>query len=187
MQTAINKGNLMHWTKGFTATDVEGRDPVDLLQRAFLRKKLKIRVSALVNDTVGTLVSHAFQDPSTYISVILGTGSNAAYVEQMSQIPKWEGDMPASGKMVVNMEWGAFDQEGVVLPRSEYDMLLDRHSSHPKTQSYEKMISGMYLGEIMRLAMLDLISTGELFSMESSANLDTPYSFDTANMSRIER
>ncbi|KAJ1336287.1 hypothetical protein BSLG_007431 [Batrachochytrium salamandrivorans] len=43
MQTAINKGNLMHWTKGFTATDVEGRDPVDLLQRAFLRKKLKIR------------------------------------------------------------------------------------------------------------------------------------------------
>ncbi|KAJ1336288.1 hypothetical protein BSLG_007432 [Batrachochytrium salamandrivorans] len=49
------------------------------------------------------------------------------------------------------------------------------------------MISGMYLGEIMRLAMLDLISTGELFSMESSANLDTPYSFDTANMSRIER
>ncbi|KAJ1337040.1 hypothetical protein BSLG_006800 [Batrachochytrium salamandrivorans] len=131
MQTAINKGNLMHWTKGFTATDVEGRDPVDLLQRAFLRKKLKIRVSALVNDTVGTLVSHAFQDPSTYISVILGTGSNAAPTK--------------------------------------------------------KMISGMYLGEIMRLAMLDLISTGELFSMESSANLDTPYSFDTANMSRIER
>ncbi|EGF82377.1 hypothetical protein BATDEDRAFT_15828 [Batrachochytrium dendrobatidis JAM81] len=186
-QTAINRGSLIYWTKGFTATGVEGRDPVLLLQDALLHKKLKIRVAALVNDTVGTLVSHAFQDPSTYIGVILGTGTNAAYVENIDQILKWTGERPASGKMVINMEWGAFDQEGVVLPRTEYDMLLDRHSSYPKAHLFEKMVSGMYLGEIMRLILVDLVSTGELFSGVSSSILETAYSFDTANMSRIER
>jgi hexokinase len=32
--------------------------------------------------------------------VILGTGSNAAYVEKASDIPKLKGELPKSGKMV---------------------------------------------------------------------------------------
>jgi hexokinase len=32
--------------------------------------------------------------------VILGTGSNAAYVEHAQAIPKWHGDLPKSGEMV---------------------------------------------------------------------------------------
>ena len=39
----------------------------------------------------------------TFIGVILGTGSNAAYVERIDQIPKWTGPTPASGEMVINM------------------------------------------------------------------------------------
>lgn len=49
------------------------------------------------------------------------------------------------------------------------------------------MIAGMYLGEITRLVMCDWISTGELFAGKTSALLETANSFDTANMSRIER
>jgi hexokinase len=89
--------------------------------------------------------------------------------------------------MVINMEWGAFDNEGVVLPSTPYDAKLDRESPHPREQRFEKMISGLYLGEITRLLMVDLISTGELFAGRTSTLLETPYSFETANMSRIER
>jgi hexokinase len=79
-------GKLMKWTKGFNCSGVEGEDVVQLMQKAFIKKGLNILIKALVNDTVGTLVSHAYVDPQTYISVILGTGTNAAYVERGSNV-----------------------------------------------------------------------------------------------------
>jgi hexokinase len=65
-------------------------------------------VTALVNDTVGTLISHAYTDPQTYVGVILGTGTNAAYVEKVENIPKWKGGPVDSGLMVINTEESYF-------------------------------------------------------------------------------
>ncbi|KAJ1561747.1 hexokinase A [Cladochytrium tenue] len=187
-QTSINAGVLMSWTKGFHASDVVGNDVVQLLQEAFHRKNVNVNVTALVNDTTGTLISHAYQSPNTYIGVILGTGTNAAYVEQLGNIPKLKDAASFnSDEMIINTEWGAFDQENVVLPFTEYDFKVDRASINPRQQAFEKVISGMYLGEIVRLVMLDLIETGELFAGKSSEILKTKYQFETAYMSRIER
>jgi hexokinase len=186
-QVSIKKGFLIQWTKGFTASDVEGKDIGKLLQDALKRQGLSVEVTAIVNDTVGALVSHSYADPATYIGVIIGTGTNAAYLEQIEEIPKWTGPRPVGGEMIINMEWGAFDNEGVVLPFTPYDLQLDRDSAHPKEQRFEKMISGFYLGEIVRLVVLDLISTGELFSGCSSNVLQTQNSIDTSHLSRIER
>jgi hexokinase len=74
-----------------------------------------------------------------------------------------------------------------MLPRTKYDDIIDRKSPNPGEQTFEKLISGMYLGEVVRLVMLDLIMTGELFGGQSSEELKTEYKFETANMSRIER
>ncbi|KAJ1551763.1 hexokinase A [Nowakowskiella sp. JEL0078] len=186
-QTAINKGTLMHWNKGFTSSNVEGIEVVQLLGDAFKRKGLRINVNALVNDTVGTLMAHAYTDPQTHVGVILGTGTNAAYFEPMDRIPKWNGGNVTSGEMVINTEWGAFDNEQVVLPVTKYDQRLDRASPNPNFQIFEKMLSGMYLGEIVRHIVLELISTGELFKGQNSTELKQTYSFETAFMSRIER
>lgn len=54
------------------------------------------------------------------------------------------------GEMIINIEWGAFDNEKVVLPFSEYDEQLDRATENPGKQLFEKMISGLYLGEVAR-------------------------------------
>lgn len=89
-QTALDAGTLMHWNKGFEAKGVVGKDVVHLLRSALERKKLNLDVVAIVNDTVGTLMAHAYQEPDTYVGVILGTGSNAAYVEKIEHIPKWK-------------------------------------------------------------------------------------------------
>lgn len=187
MLTLLPPGTLYHWTKGFTASGVVSEDAVQLLQNAFHRKSLNINVTALVNDTVGTLISHAYVDTATYMGVILGTGSNAAYVERIENIPKWKGPPPSTGEMIINMEWGAWGQDGIILPTTEYDQKVDRASPNPQKQSYEKMISGLYLGELTRYIMVDLISTGELFAGKRCAALEVPHSFDTAHMSRIER
>jgi len=75
-----------------------------MLNQAFIRKGLNVKVTALVNDTVGTLISHAYNDPQTLVGVILGTGTNAAYVEKIENVKKWKGAIPASGEMIINCE-----------------------------------------------------------------------------------
>lgn len=45
-------------------------------------------VAALLNDTVGTLMACAFKENSCNIGVILGTGTNACYLEKLSNCPK---------------------------------------------------------------------------------------------------
>jgi len=187
VQTALNAGNLLVWTKGFNCRNTEGKDVVEMLNQAFIRKGLKVNVAALVNDTVGTLMSHAYKDPQTLVGVILGTGTNAAYVEKISAIPKWKGGPVQSGEMIINCEWGAFDNERVVLPFNKYDQKMDEESTNKGEQTFEKMISGMYLGEIVRQVIVELIQRRILFGGVSSPEMETPYKFETAYMSRIER
>ncbi|KAI9352039.1 hypothetical protein BDR26DRAFT_850252 [Obelidium mucronatum] len=185
-QVSINEGYLMVWNKGFSASDCIEKNVVTLLQDAFKRKRLNVKVTALVNDTTGTLVSHAYTAPDTYVGVILGTGTNAAYVEKIENITKFKSAGHAKD-MIINTEWGAFDDEMVVIPRTKYDHKVDRGTAHYKTWTFEKLISGMYLGEIVRYVLADLVKTGEIFSAGGSKTLGVQYAFETAYMSRIER
>ena len=53
-----------------------------------------------VNDTIGRLSRCRYNNKDVVIAVILGTGTNAAYVECAQAIPKWHGLLPKSGDMV---------------------------------------------------------------------------------------
>lgn len=53
-----------------------------------------------VNNTIGTLAGGKYNNPDVVAAVILGTGTNAAYVERIHAIPKWHGPLPKSGEMV---------------------------------------------------------------------------------------
>lgn len=79
-------------------------------------------------------MSCAYENHDCYVGLILGTGSNACYVE------------PRYGNEIVNIEWGGFDK----MPRSKVDIDLDKITANPGRQFMEKQISGMYLGEITR-------------------------------------
>ncbi|CAG8603067.1 22136_t:CDS:2 [Dentiscutata erythropus] len=185
-QTAINKGTLIKWTKGFTCPDAENKDVVFMLQEALKRKEVPVVVAALVNDTVGTLLSHSYKDPDTLIGIIYGTGTNGAYFEDIPKIKKLNKYSNDSEKMIINIEWGAFDSEKKVLPLTMFDNKLDRESNNPHYQIFEKMISGMYLGEITRNILLHLIDRMLLFDGYSSKELNRHYSFETEYMSTIE-
>ncbi|KAJ1762298.1 hypothetical protein LPJ77_003425 [Coemansia sp. RSA 2523] len=180
-QTSLNSGTLVQWTKGLNVPGCVGRDVVRLLQDALLRLGLRVKVAALVNDTVGTLLSAAYSDPTAQMGVILGTGTNAAYYEDEANVAKWKGE---GGEIVLNMEWGAFDSDDFsVLPFTQHDIKLDRKSINPRKQAYEKMISGMYLGEIARNVMLWLADQRLLLDGRSSEVLNAMWSIDTAYLS----
>ncbi|KAH9853885.1 hexokinase [Lenzites betulinus] len=190
-QTALNRGKILTWTKGFAAKNAIGNDVVQLLQDAFDRKHLHVRCVALVNDTVGALLSRAYTSGGCVLGSIFGTGTNGAFVERVENITKL-GDSPArqkGGYMVVNTEWGAFNNTRTVLPTTPYDNKVDRESINPKYQAYEKFISGMYLGEITRNVLLSLLDAAPkplLFNGRSSKQLNSHYGFDTAYMSEVE-
>ncbi|CAN1180233.1 HXK1 [Linum perenne] len=163
-QTSISSGLLMNWTKGFSIHDAIGQDVVEELTKAMQRIDLDMRVAALINDTIGTLAGGRYNNRDVIAAVILGTGTNAAYVERADAIPKWEGPLPKSGEMSSH------------LPLTEYDKALDIESLNPGDQIFEKVISGMYLGEILRTA---------LFGNIVPQKLRTPFVLRTPVMSAM--
>ncbi|XP_074522484.1 hexokinase-1 isoform X2 [Halichoeres trimaculatus] len=185
MQTSLDAGILVTWTKGFKATDCEGEDVVGLLRDAIKRREeFDLDVVAIVNDTVGTMMTCAYEEPTCQIGLIAGTGSNACYMEEMRNVEMIEGD---EGQMCVNMEWGAFGDNGCLDDiRTEYDRAVDDFSLNPGKQRYEKMCSGMYLGEIVRNILIDLTKRGFLFRGQISETLKTRGIFETKFLSQIE-
>ena len=69
------------------------------------------------------------------LSILLfcpGTGSNACYMEEMRHIDTVEGD---EGRMCINMEWGAFGDDGALDDiRTEFDQEIDMGSLNPGKQ-----------------------------------------------------
>ncbi|KAF6317261.1 hexokinase domain containing 1 [Rhinolophus ferrumequinum] len=184
-QTSIDKGALIEWTKGFKATDCEGEDVVDMLREAIKRRnEFDLDIVAVVNDTVGTMMTCAHEDPNCEIGLIAGTGSNMCYMEELRNIELVEGDQ---GKMCINTEWGGFGDNGCIDDiQTQYDKEVDEGSLNPGKQRYEKMTSGMYLGEIVRQILIDLTKQGLLFRGQISERLRTRGIFETKFLSQIE-
>lgn len=183
-QLGINRGTLIRWTKGFDIPDAVGHDVCGLLQDAIDELVLPVRVAALVNDTVGTLMARSYTSPGktgTLLAAIFGTGTNGAYVEDLSKVHKlheiehddYDGD---TGEMVINAEWGSFDNHLSVLPNTIYDQELDADSNNPGVQMFEKRVSGMFLGEVLRRVLLDMHRNPDvnLFKPSETSDVEVP-------------
>jgi hexokinase len=170
-QTSLNKGKLIRWTKGYDLHDVVGKDIVELFQSEIDSLKLNVSIVALANDTVGTLLSRAFSnDPTktnanTVVGCIFGTGTNGAYLDTLDNIPKLKGTEHDSNirGMVINTEWGSFDNTLQVLPNTKYDKIIDASTANVGYHLFEKRISGMFLSEILRVVLIDLFDQGLIF------------------------
>ena len=188
-QEYIDNGVLQRWTKGFDISDVEGKDVAPLFEEAIAKRKLPIRLSALINDTTGTLIASAYTDSTMKIGCIFGTGCNAAYMENCGSIPKIASyNLPPDMPIAINCEYGAFDNEHVVLPRTPYDVVVDNESPRPGQQAFEKMIAGLYLGELFRLVLVDLHDNKNcsVFNGQDISKLRKAYTLDSSFLSLIE-
>lgn len=194
-QTGIAAGRLIAWTKGFGASGVVGEDVVALFNKALARKRMaSVKIAALVNDTVGTLVAKSYSDRSCDMGVILGTGTNACYPEAIANITKNCG-LGAGGEMIINMEWGNFAR----ITRTSYDIEVDEHSQNAGFHFLEKMVSGMYLGELARRIVSDMALQGlsafskeysfktEYMSLIAAGNFDIPAEFELNNATSDDR
>ncbi|QQP53332.1 Phosphotransferase, partial [Caligus rogercresseyi] len=105
--------------KGFKCSGVEGEDVVQLLKVALDKKKLKIDVCAILNDTTG--------ESKCRIGLIIGTGTNACYLEDLENVERFDGDRTQGPQhMIVNTEWGNFGSIGELdFIRTKWDEAVD--------------------------------------------------------------
>ncbi|KAJ9577849.1 hypothetical protein L9F63_025290 [Diploptera punctata] len=165
-QMGLTKGILERWNKGFNVSGVVGKDVVQLLEEA-IRKRgdIKIQITAVLNDTTGTLMSCAWKNPNCKIGFIVGTGSNACYVE----------------KKVEHLEM----MEKLNFIRTEFDKEVDKKSINKGKQINEKLVSGMYLGELVRVTLCKLTKEKALFGGKINDKLKKKDLFTTVMISEI--
>jgi len=174
-QTGLNSGTLIQWTKEIETKGVEGKDVTALLTAALQRQNLtNVLPQAILNDTVGTLLTAAYIDPSTDIGSICGTGHNTAYIEPSSPL--------TNRPMIINMESGNFDK----LPLTIYDLELDKNSEKPGAQLLEKMVSGHYIGELVRIITYHLFDVGLFSASHGKDMIATPYLLNGAHISLLQ-
>ncbi|XP_015022803.2 hexokinase type 2 [Drosophila mojavensis] len=185
----IDQGILVTWTKGFKSEGVVNKNVVEMLREAISRRgDLKVDIVAILNDTTGTLMSCAFQKQNCKIGMILGTGTNACYVEKTSNVEMFPAYQTSTKPhMIINCEWGAFGENGELdFVRTSYDKAVDRESLYPTKQVFEKCISGKYMGELVRHILVELMDKGVLFKDATSQILREREKFDTRFLSEIE-
>lgn len=190
-QTSLRTGRLLAMGKGFhTAHDLEGKDLGELVMSSCRARGLNVELCAIVNDGAAALLSQAYRDRATRMSLILGTGINAGVFLPTSALGKEKfGTRPDSWHedakhVVVNTEISMFGRR--VLPTTRWDEELNAKHRLPDFQPLEYLVTGRYLGEIVRLIMLEATSDAGLFDGNIPERLDEPYAFDTRILATFE-
>lgn len=147
-------------------------------------------MDAIINDSAATLLSRAYRDDSTRLALILGTGTNAAIHLPISALARTKfGQRPRSWHekakhVVVNTELSMFGKG--IFPTTRWDDCLNKTHMQPDYQPFEHLISGRYLGEIVRLILVEAIRTASLFGGEVPSKLAEPYALETDTIAIIE-
>ena len=108
-------------------------------------------------------------------------------METLENVELFNDDFPDVNQVVVNTELGAFGDNNLLdFVRTKWDAELDGNSMNKGRQLFEKMISGMYMGEIVRIILEDLTHKKLLLDGHGSQKLFTPKAFQTAYISAVE-
>jgi len=190
-QTSSKGGKLSGMGKGFLAAEgLLGDDLGGIIEQACRKRGLHVELSAIINDSSATLLSEAYRTHSTRFGLILGTGVNIAAHLPVPTIGQAKyGDRPATwhakaSHVIVNTELGMFGKG--VLPLTKWDHQLLAAHARPDFQPLEHLVSGFYIGEVCRLALVDAIKSTALFGGVVPSSLMTAYSLDTETLSLIE-
>ncbi|KAK4260237.1 hypothetical protein QN277_003380 [Acacia crassicarpa] len=174
-----------HW-KTFAADDPVGKEVVNDFNQALKNHGINnIQVFAMVEDTVGGLAGGRYYSRDNVAAVTLGMSTNAVYVEAAQDVPRWTHQNPASDELVISTEWRNFKSSH--LPLTKFDESLDAESSNHGSEIFAKVVSGKYLGEIVRRVLLNLAQETALFGDKVPPNLTIPYRLRAPDMGAMHQ
>ncbi|KAG5097769.1 hypothetical protein JHK82_047623 [Glycine max] len=155
------------------------------LNKALTNHGMKMHVSSLVDETIGGLAGGRYYNRESVAAITLGMNTNAAYVESAEEVANDLTQSPNSSELVISMEWGKFNSPH--LPLTSFDASVDAESSNPGREIFEKLISGMYLGEVVRQVLLKLARETALFGSNVPPKLMTPYLLRSPDMAAMHQ
>lgn len=158
-------GRLIRFSKEIKAEKVEGQMIGENLNAALnsLGHKGQKHI-VILNDTVTTLlagrVTSFSKNYDSFVGFILGTGTNLAYIENNRNITK-KPELDPEASQIINTESGGFAKA----PMGAIDKQFDKSTKNPNEHTFEKMISGAYLGPLS-LMTIQAAAKDNLFSDE---------------------
>ncbi|KAL3640369.1 hypothetical protein CASFOL_015337 [Castilleja foliolosa] len=182
-QSPSSSGIHLKW-HNLLVDDTVGKEFENDINVALEKHGVDMRVFAVVKDTIGHLAGGQYYNKESVAAVSLGTGTDVAYIQSPQHTPRNNNISTNSTEThVFNMQWGNFSSTH--LPLTEYDVALDAESTNPGEGIFEKLISGMCLGEIVRRVLLKMAHEAALFGDNVPPKLAIPYilrPFDMAAM-----
>ncbi|KAG8166903.1 hypothetical protein KVR01_002592 [Diaporthe batatas] len=164
----------------------------------------RIRVAAIANDAVASLVSFVYQyraeaHQKACMALICGTGTNATIPLKLSTLkeskrPKTVSVIPGQAggdpKIAVNTEWSINGTEAVLSSldiMTRWDRLLNMTVERPGFQPLEYMTSGRYLGELGRIIFEEyLTKVLKIDTFKLPFQITQPWSLSTTWLSHFK-
>ncbi|QKX58049.1 uncharacterized protein TRUGW13939_05169 [Talaromyces rugulosus] len=213
MQESVSEATLMPMGKGFAITSdlnlrnillagyekhtrrSEDDQPSSKRRKIFALPKLKI--AAITNDTVATIISSAYcvkalPNSRVAMAIIVGTGCNATIPMALDDLHESKAKLvssrePEATQTVVNTEItisGAAAPLGELEITTKWDVELDRACARPGFQPLEYMTGGRYVGELVRIVLFDyLTNVVGVSKRELPATLVHEYALSTTFLS----
>lgn len=152
--------------------------PNNQLKPSTKRRKItslpRLKIAAIANDTVATLASLAYTVKSipnsrVAMGLIVGTGCNATipmkvkdlHASKQPSATAYATPTTKDAEIVINTEWTI---NGAARPLKDlgllttWDEALDKECDAPGFQPFEYMTAGRYLGELVRLILVDWLT-----------------------------
>lgn len=139
---------LISWTKGVDIKEMLGKQVGETLLK-YLNENNSSKFTGIkvINDTVASLfagLSDANYD--AYIGLIVGTGTNMATFIDADKITKINPAFKGKGLIPVNLESVNFHPPHL----TNVDEIVDACTETRGKQRFEKAVSGMYLGDVLK-------------------------------------
>jgi hexokinase len=188
-------GRLIRFSKEIKAPEVQGQLIGENLNAALAAIGVEEpKHIVILNDTVTTLLAGraaslgplprrasgdagAGKNYDSYVGFILGTGTNCAYIESNKNITK-KPDLDPTKSQIINIESGGFGKA----PLGSIDIEFDKSTKNPGEHTFEKMISGAYLGPLSLLTIRKAVKEN-LFNAVTGKKLSGIHELSTKDIS----
>lgn len=132
----------------------------------------KLKIAAMTNDTVATFASLAysiksFPNSRVVMGLMVGAGCNATVPMKLSDLHTSKTDFiraqnPSAAETLVSTEWTLRRSSMPVLDMklmTRWDKEVETRSQRPGFQPLEYMVGGRYVGELVRVVVLDYFTS----------------------------
>jgi len=158
LQNNGRRVEVVRYTKNARWKPVEGpesgkEEPLKELNRVLGEL---VRFEVIVNDAMAAFLSGLQRSSSVALGVVVGTGTNGAYLEDGEEFRKKDEKGNSNGNYpigsIVNTEWGGYSGPAVAALQDEESRKVDADSSDAGRYIAEKMVGGIYFKEWVNIA-----------------------------------